>query len=356
MIFKAKDLNFLELYSVCVDQKSIIGKNFQIERIDDNIIRFSQVTDNVVLFTDLDIKTENNFSYNYPTSSIVQFLKTCQEDEKIELLDNGLKLNKAEYNFESIEYNSSSMKDTFNTIKTNFINNSKVKIVDLEKINNIKNYVGVEKGLDVVALINNYFVASNRYDATACIKTINKSDNFFLSKMCSQLISSFKIKEANFLLEEDKSIFKIGDTFVIIPKQEYIIPDIFTEEFKSYYNFSTKTIVKKVDLLFALNRINIISRENINSRIFFTFKENKIIIESKDKGYAVEEVDAIVDKELVDHYVILSSNYLINATSLINTENLIIKVLPDKNSNVISVFPQGHEDMFVIQNILEYID
>ncbi len=358
MFLTKKELGFLELYAVCTDQKSSIGKNFQLEKIDDTTVRFSQVTDNIILFTDVKTNSGDKFCFNYPTASIVQFLKTCSDDDKIEFIDNAIKLsNNAEYKFESTEYDISSTKEIFENVKNSFEDNSKVKIVELDKINSIKNYIGNEKGLDTVALMNNYFVASNRYDATACIKTSNSIiENFFLSKISSQLVNSFKIKEAEFVNEEDKYTFKIGNTFIIIPSQEYIIPNIFDAEFKQYYDFTTKLVVKKNDLLFALNRINIFARENINSRIFFTLKEKEIVIESKDRGYAVEKVEAIIDGDLVNHYIIVSSNYLINAVNLINTDNIIMKIQPSKEASVISIYPQGNEDMCVIQNLLEYID
>jgi hypothetical protein len=353
MIFTKKDLEFLNLYSLCVDQKSEIGKSFQIKKEGDNI-RFCQVTDSVVLFTNLkDIKQGENFCFNYPTNSIIQLVNTCGDNEQIEFIKNTVKIGKnSNYSFEEIDYDISSMENLFNQVydKTNIV------IKDLEKTNVIKSYTSNEKGLDIIALINNYFVASNRSDVTGTIKTSNKYDNtFFLSKLTVNIINTFKLKEIAIMDIGDNYVFKIDNTTVIVQKQECIIPNIFEDKWKKYYLFDDKIIVNKNDLLLALNRINIISKENVNTRIFFTCKENEIIIESKDKGFAAEKVNAKIDKNLIDHYIIVSSNYLINSIGLIESDEVIIKMQPDKNANTISIWQQN-EERFFIHTLLPYID
>jgi hypothetical protein len=357
MILTKRDLGFLNLYASCVDSKNVIGKNFRIESLNGKI-RFSQVTDNSVLFTDIEFNSSDKFNYNYPTQAITQFLKTCKDDDRIEFIDNAIKMsNNAEYKFESIEYTTSFTNEMFDEIISNFNSKEKITVNDLSKINLIKNYIGHETGVDAVALINNHFIATDKRTATSCIKTNNNNiDNLFISNTCAQILTSNKFQEVNFLIEEDKYIFKIENTFIVMSKEEYIIPDLFTDEIKQYYNFGTKLKVNRTEILFALNRINIFAKENINSRIFFTLKENEVVIESKDKGYAIEKINAVVDAELSGHYNILSSSNLINAVNLINTENIIIKMMPSKESNVVSVFPEGNEDMFVILNVLDYVD
>jgi hypothetical protein len=357
VILTKKDLGILNLYASCADSRHPIGKNFRIESLNGKI-RFSQVTDNSILFTDLDFNSDNKFNYNYPTQAITQFLKTCGDDDKIEFIDNAIKMsNNAEYKFESIDYTTSFTNEMFDEVVSNFNSKEKLTVKDLNKINYIKGYIGNDAGVDAVALINSHFIATDKRTATACIKTENKNaDNFFMSNICTQILTANKFQEVNFLIEEDKYIFKIEDTFVVLSKEKYIIPDLFTEEIKSCYNFENKVKVNQSEILLALNRINIFAKENINNRIFFTLKENEIVIESKDKGYAIEKVNAVIDTELINHYHILSATNLINAISLINTNDIIIKIMPSKESNVISVFPAEHEDMFVILNVLDYID
>jgi hypothetical protein len=356
MIFKKKDLEFLKLYALCVDPKRITGRNFQIKNIEDNIVRFSQVNDNAYLFTDIKLSDKvDDFCYNYPTTQIVQFLNTCREEDEIEFNNNSIKLSEnAVYEFEEIDY-SEDYSELFNEMKNANFSNS---ILDLQKINNIKSYIGIERGLDAVGIINNHFVSSDRCNATSAIKTNNKiNDMFFLSKLTVNLLIAYKSESINYLNDESKYAFKIENTYIIIPNQSYIIPDIFKDEFKEFYDFKNKVIVDKESLLFALSRINVLAKDNIYSRIFLTFSNDEIIIESKDRGNkATEKIKAEIDTELNDHYVILSNNHLLKSVELIESKNVMIKILPDKEANVISVWPENNEDIFVIQNLLPYAD
>lgn len=359
MIFKKKDLEFLKLYALCVDPVSITGRNFQIEKISDNTIRFSQVNDNSYFFTDFNL-TENidYFCYNYPTNSIVQFLNTCSDEDEIEFNDNSIKLgNNSDYQFEKIDFSLSGYEDLFDEAKNADYN---LKIKDLQKINNIKSYIGSDRGLDTVALMNNYFVASDKQNATSAIKTENDiKEMLFLSKLSINVLSQVKIDEIDIYLDDKKYVFNLLYTYIIIPQKEYILPNFFDANIKQFYNFDTKAKINKEKFLFALNRINVFAKDNVNSRIYMTFNKDNIVIESKDRGYAIEKIEASIDDELIDHYVILSNNQLLNSVKTIDSNNIIIKSIPSKDpkkATTISIWPENNEDVFVIQNLLRYTD
>jgi hypothetical protein len=347
MIFTKQELEFLTLFQLCADPKDVIGRNFQIKKIKKDTIRFFQTNNNAIIYKDVNAVDVEDFCCNYPTDKIVQLVKSCSENEKITFKKSSIKMgNRSEYKFEQINYDVSSDEKMVENESIDFKNT--IHLVDLEKINVIKSYIGNDSGFDAVSLTNNYFVATNKTDADGFIKTSNNYDKrLFLSKLMVGIISSFKIKELDLYTDDKKYVFIHNDTCIIIPLGDYKIPDYFIEKYKKFYKFDDKLKVNKSELLIALNRINIFSKDNIHTRIFLTFEDNKIKIESKDKNYAIEIIKADIDKNLIGHYFITSASHLINSIANINSDIVTFQIKPDKNEVAFSIWQENEERFFI---------
>jgi hypothetical protein len=355
MIFTKKDLQFLNLYASCIDSRNLQGKVFQIKKVDNTTLRFSQITDDVLLFTELDQNNiPDNYCFNFSTSQFVQLLNCCNEKDSIVIEENNIKFGKtSSYKFEQVTMDISSQDKVLEDIKT--ITKQIINIVDLDKINNIKYFIGTDNGLNFVPIMNNYFVATNRYDY-GFIKTENNfKDTIYLSKIMIDIFKSLSLKKVTLCGDPEKYFILNEKTFIVLPRTECIIPNFFEEKWKAYYEFQDKIVVKKDILEESLNRINIFAKENVNTRIFLTFNTDNIKIESKDKGYAEEIIPALIDKNLVGHYIIVSADCLLSTINLIAEEEIIIQAKPDKDSICISIW-QKDKERFFINNILPYVD
>lgn len=362
MVFTKKDLKFLELYNLCVssDATKISSSYFQIENFGNERARFlqSNSVDGITIFTDIKTTDSTKFCFYYPTRLIVQILNTCKNDnDSIEFKEGSIKLqSKSSYKFEDIQYELTSGEKEIIEEVIKSQQKSNLDIKDLKKINVVKSYTGSEPTINTVVAMKDYFISSDRRNATAAVKTLNKDiENFEFSKQIISVFGKSDLSEISINVDENKYWFRINDTYIIVKKPEEkfktIIPNIFSDEFKGFYNFETTVVIDRELFLDSLNRVNIFARENLDSRIFVNFKSNSLVIESRDKGrLATEEIEAKVDSNLVGLEILLSNNYLIGSISNMETKNIILKISTDVTAPAISVWPDNGDDIFIIVN------
>jgi hypothetical protein len=359
MIFTKKDLKFLKLYASYTEANPT-GQNFQIKKIDNNTIQFSQIGANVLLFTRISQPLKNipdKYCYNFPTDQVSQLLNICKDDDSVIIEENTIYFGKSsKYEFTQVPYNINSEEKVMEDILLNYALKRPSSLKELQKISAIKYFIGTRPGLGFVSFINNHFVSSNSFDY-GFVKTINNSSNVIaIPKLMLDIISSLKLKEVEILEDNEKLFFINEGTYVIIPKEKCLLENFFEDKWKQYYEFPEKINVKRENILEALNRINILAKDNEDTRISLSFTADTIKFESKGKnGNAEEIVPAIIDNKLKGHNIAIASITLLNAIDLLEEENLILQISPDKQAFCISVWQENKERFFVI-SLLPYED
>jgi len=367
MIFTKKDFNFLDLYVTISDVKTILSDKFQI-KIDkkNNRIVFSQFSMNASAITiikkDIDPK-EEEFQCIFSSGSFNQMIKLIGDDVPIEITKNQVTFGDAKYEFKSIDAVFPDVDITINRIETNQKTNV-TKIVDLNKMSHLKFCIGADLiGLDTVYLTNGYFTASNKVDVAGAVKTNNSPDiSLYFPRIMVDIMSGYKITEIDLINmdntddDEDKgysnfSYFVLGNSYIILSKKEYILPNLFDEGIKDSYNHTYKAVVMKNDIIKKLYRIAIVSQENLFSRIFLSFKINELIIESKDNGYGIEKISMTIDKEIQGRNLILSAKFLSQILDQFTDKEEISIYIPTDNEGIAIMIKSNLDDKFYIHMI-----
>lgn len=314
MKFKKSELSCLDWYVPFVTNKGEMTSKLQIvgskEKNEVDLILNADVQ---ILFTTFNKEVTEDFHYVYPMQEIVSLIKGIRdEDSEIEFIDNSISFNKSKYEFSVFDFYKSNIdefKNQFNSKDYDFT------FRGIEHFNNMKDFLGSEEdGCNVIVAYDNYLFATNKSPAFCFVNSENDStdyNGFYFNGLVSKFLSSLKVDSISIKNDEERYFFKIGNTVFVISKgkSENKIPNFRDEKYKQFYDNPYVCSFDKNELKSALSRIKIVSSKNVNTRIFLSFKNNELLIESKDDGYAIERINASYDSELEDHFIILSTDW-----------------------------------------------
>jgi len=361
MRFLKEELSFLKLYSMLSDNRSFLNDKICIESVSKTkTVTFSQLSHKFNLITKInkEIKDDEDFSLIINVNIFYQLISSLPNNTYVNITKDGIFFNSSKYDLQKYEgdYSVVSKFEEAISLKETAI----FSINEIDKMVLLKNYCGKDE-LDTIALIEGNFVASNRTDITGVIKTNNDKNlifyfpSDFVSIINLQNLKSIDIKTVEY---NDKNItyFILNNIIVIINEFTYALKNIFVEEIKRLYDHNTKILVDKNSFLEVLSRIAIVSKDNIYNRIFISFDNTNIIIESKDVGYSVEKIPYIsIDPSLVGIKIILSVNNLKTIIQSLTGKQVYIKASADEDAVAVS-FEDENKDRFYIHTLYENID
>ena len=348
MLFKKEDLKFLNIYSTCIDTKSRFGDKVVLEyNLKNKQAIFYQTTKSVLLITELEIEHSKDIKLTYNTQTLNSLINYLSEDSQIEIDSSLIIDNKSTYNIALSNINISSAQKFFSIVKSNKPEDV-IHLKDLDKLKYVKNFMGAQ-GLDAVALYNQYFIATNKVKVGGIVQTENKGKNLFLSKLLINLISTLKLEELELYDYSSQGFyyFKYNNTYIIIPIEKWIIPNFMSEKGQKYFDHPFEITFSKHDFLQVLQRIEIVTKTNYANRIYLSFKDNSIVLENKDSEYAQEIFNVSIPKELNDYFIIVSNMFLISTLNMINSDEVIMKVIPDKSIPTISILDKEKKQIYI---------
>jgi len=331
MRFTKEELQFLEIYAIGADSKIEFHDKVQIiANKEKNTVKFTQMSDQINFVTEIPKQVDKDFEIIIPIVQLNNLLKLSGSEE-IELTEDKIKLGDGStYELSKYDFSYTNIEDIINNLndqKTEHV----YKVNDLEKLNFVKNYMGefeIDKALNTIALINNHFVASDRRNVIGAVKSNNNIDNkVYLSEKTVKLLSICKLSTIELSFYDGYYTFELGGVKVIVNIIPYILPDIFDENISKKYMHPYEVSIDKKELNEALKRIKVVASSNNDGRIYITFKENILVIESKEEyaGYAIEKVQADVPAKVVGQEIIVSIHFLMSIISVLS-DDLIIKI------------------------------
>ena len=344
--FEKKDLDFMGIYSLCMDNKNPLHDKFEIKNYNDKVL-FIQESDHTTLITVID-KNIDECDLIFPTPKVSAILSNVSLDDTIVFDKNKMSFNKSYYEFEDENISISDKTDLMNMIESNK-HTQKYNFKNLKNINAVKTYIGNE-GLDTIVNTNSTYLSSNELGISAIIKNENNIEDVFnIPAVLIDIISLLKLDDIEIDVYKEYGVIvsKVNSTYVIIPIKDYLIPNLFEEQYAEKYNHKDKIVVDKESLVKAVNRIKVIASTNVYSRIFIYCYTDYIELVSKDSNKAVETVSAKVDKELIDSYFILSSNYLYDISKSLEGKNIIIHALNDPTALAVKITDEIENKFFI---------
>lgn len=341
--FNKKDLGFIGLYNLCIDNKSPLHDKFEI-KCKNNQVVFSQESDKCTLITMYDKTIDEDFQVVYSTAKVNSILNFVPDTESIIFTKEGLSFNKSKYDFEEEKLTLNDSTELLELIKSG-TQKEKIVFKNLKNMNTVKSYMGQE-GLDTIVNVNDSFVASNEMGISAIIKSGNVS-NFNIPEILVNLIMFMKLSEIEIDVYDKFVSTKIGDTYVIVPIKDYLIPNIFADEFAEKYNHKNIITIPKDELIKAVQRIKVVASFNTYSRVFIYCFEDYIEIISKDNANAIETVTAKVDADLKDCFFIISANYLFQIISSLEGKNIIIHAVNDVDAVAVKITDETSDKFFI---------
>lgn len=351
---KKEQLNFLDKYVLCIDTKTAINDKFQISCKGNKLI-FSQKSNVGYLITEVTYSDtfEKEESIVFETATFVSLIKSIPNNSDIVITEKGINFNNNCYDIVNTDFELDDV-DEFLTIASD----TTVKKFELKDIDNyfkIKEYATGDK-LDTISYQNGYFVASNRYYVTGFVKTENfKLDkDFYFSEDTFALFGAYKVKEAIIHDLEDMYFFKLDDTFVFIPKHEYILPNMFEDAVKQMYEHPFKAVINKTAIKDTLTRMKIVARNNKEGRIYLELSDDKMIIKNTDTQFAQEDIKLLsIDVDINNVIIPVSVNHLSSIIDKCDGENIEIYCTPDEDNFISMKIKDETSKYFYLLNLLE---
>lgn len=357
MKFQKEELSFLNHYIFCADTKTSISDKIQIKTdVESSSVIFSQFSSDITLITRVNKEITEEFCYTLSSIQFGNFIKSLPANCVIDINDQEISFNKSKYKFEVFP-ESLSNTDHYLNIVENLTIEDTLNVKEFQKVTSIKQYIGTEK-LDTVALMDGHFVSSNRTEVTGVVKTINdQNEVFYLPKIVVNLGLQNKLDSISINKYENGELFsfKIENTYFLFLPKNYILPNIFEDDFKDIYEHPCKCFVNKNELKESLQRIKIIASLSVDSMIFMYFQNNVLRIKSSTSGYGEEELNAtyIDDMPSVDNInITLRVDYLISIISQFKGDQVCISVPKDAEAPVIKITDET-EESFYLQTVFQ---
>jgi len=351
MKFTKEELNFLSLFSTYTDN-SINGDKLRISVKKDKIYFYQSSVSVKVIYEVANVHNDPEREYVLLTSQFLSLIKLCKKESVVEIkddfiiFDDGAKYQINNYEAENI--------DILGLLE-NVGSDSKI-IKDLKKINNVKTFVGKDTGYNNVVLMNNHFVSYND-SVLAFTESANKIKEDKISSNVLPVLASFGLEELEiFNIDDDFDYVNVDNFHFFFEKVNNQIPFIFDDDIKQSYTHTNKVSLNTEDLKYRLKRINVTSKMNIDNKIIFRFKENKILLKTIDSPIAEEIVTATVDKQLYDFYAIVYCSDILSIIDNINNEFIEIQITPDINEVSTIVFKDVENKSTYISRLSEYME
>lgn len=372
MIFTKEELSFLDLYSMYVDSSlGSFGDKVIISKYDGEILFTQKGRDDILFIKRIPREVEEFQPIIYETNKLNQIIRSLPD--KSEITIDGTKISVSDtisYEFESYDYSvDTNYLDDMMKLVLNFADKSEqVQLVDVDRISNVQPFMGEKlfpfenfDNLNLIAFFSGYYVASDRYHVTAASGNASKIDkDFYFHSIVYSVCKYLNEKDAQLFIykteEEDNSkcVMTFEDLSVIFPHTESSrLPNILTEDTKSFYEHETFIIIDKALFLNVLQRIMIITNAELKDRVFITLSKDKMVIESKDNGKAREVLPIEESNIENDISLILSSRYLAQTSKFIEDQKLKIKVPNTEEGVAIKVQGKDTDKKFYVVNLLD---
>lgn len=342
MKFKKEDLHFLNLFASYSDN-SINGDKLRV-LIEDDKIYFCQIgLNSKLIYTIENTNNIENTEYIFITSQLNSLIKMCKDESDIEIKEGSIIFNNdAKYKLTNFDYTDVHPKSLIEAYNTSFTNKSITTITDLEKLNKIKPFIGKDRGYNTVAIMDSHFVTYNNF-VLSFIDTNNQIKTGQIVVLALSLLQYFNLDDFHaYDIEEDFDCIKIDNLYAFFEKGKHQIPDIFNEENKELYEHTNKVVIKTELLKQKAKRLNVVSKTNIDNKVYLTCNKGQLILETKDEPIGREIIEAEVDHELEDFYVITFGSVLVNVLSQIKEEYTEIHLTPDKE-NISTILIKGQD-------------
>ena len=369
MQFTKQQLSFLKLYLNVSDTKSFLGDKINIKCIDDKIYFSLYGTDTKVITT-FDNTNNETFENNYYVSKLANIINACKESETITIEQDLIKFGKnAEYNLESMSCNIDTPPNKYLEI-LNSDYESKYNLVDISRI--FKSFISnTNEDYKIISLQDNHFVTYN--DTVVAISQTNNdiAETLNLSPVLLTIVDYLsKEKKINFERDGGLTLKKLqGGEFygvsysninIFIEIKNSKLPYVFDDEIVARYNHKTKVSMDNEEFKSALKRIDFLTRDNIENRVYFVIDEGIVKLESRDSQKGYELVNAKVDSELEGFTTILNASYLNNIVSFLkNFANIEIQIENSKDLSavkIVGVNDAGAEsDFYFVHQVYEDI-
>lgn len=334
MIFKKQEFNFLDWYCFFANTKGELNNKLQIKGSKEkNEVMFALDTGVNILYTPIKKEVEEDFIYILPLVEFSSILKGVKDDVEIIIKDNALIFGKSKYEFPVLEYTTPPTQvevynDQIEKENISFFLNK------LSFFSDMKDFTGEEeKNFNYVCSYSDYYTTSRFSPPLVLLYKREKANNipngFAITSFVSNFISSLKIDELGIKDFEDYYSFTINNTYFVVAKQDKCyLPDLTTEEQRQKFENKYKIVVDKSKIKEVLNRLKIVTKNNIDTRIYLSVSKGELTIESKDNGYAVEKFEVEYDNELENYYVILSAEWLSKIINSLSGEKIEINCEP----------------------------
>jgi hypothetical protein len=345
MQFTKQQLSFLKLYLNVSDTKSFLGDKINIKCIDDKIYFSLYGTDTKVI-TAFDNTNNETFENNYYVSKLANIINACKDNETITIEQDLIKFGKnAEYKLESMACNIETPPSKYLEILNND-SEATYNLVDVSRI--FKSFISnTSEDYKIISLQNNHYVTYN--DTVLAISQTNNTINetIYFSPVLLTVVDYFS-KEAKIDFEKGNLELKklqggefygisFGNMNIFVEIKNSKLPYVFDEEISSRFNHKTKIAIGTEEFKSALKRIDFLTRDNIENRVYLIIDKATVKLESRDSQKGYEIVNAYVDKELVGFTTILNASYL----------NAIVSFL--KNFNVVDIHIENSTDLSAVK-------
>lgn len=342
---KKQQLAFMDIYNLWANK----DQAFEITSDENNLI-FSQQSDKGLLITEIPFTMDNQIKYNFDTSIFVALIKSLKDDAEISITEKGIEFSGSKYDIKNYDILFEDINSFLNQVKNDA--HDVINLADIDKFQYVKNSIGGE-GLNTVAYQSKHFITSDR-NFTSFVKTsFDYKKDFYFSSDLIILFNMMGIKEKDIDIYSDFYSCKINDTYIFIMNRSYIIPNMFDENVISVYNHPFKFEVNKQELKTILDRMSIVARDNKETRIYFELEKDSLIIKNIDNNFACEKIKAVVDKEIVDIKIALSSLYISKILNNLLGNIVEIYCIPDTDAmRVIRILDENQSNFYVL-NLLE---
>jgi hypothetical protein len=159
-------------------------------------------------------------------------------------------------------------------------------------------------------------------------------------------------------------MFKYNDTYLFFSKVDAqlkldrdggddsdLFPNILSDKIKKMYYHDTFIEINKEELLRILRKISAVTSSEFFNRIFLSFKEDKIIIETKDIAECYEEIKCNIPKDLLNIILVCGISYAINMISSVPGKDIVVR-FPNSVDNIYTMcYSDKEETVIFIQNL-----
>jgi len=358
--FSKKELEVLPVFSSFADTGSQFADKIFIVAEGGRCFLFQESTyATLIYFLDKKVEGDQKFSYEIP--KLNSLLNSCKSSDTITFTDDFILINdKSKYElsqFDGVcEYS-----NYFDCI-SNIGNWNKFSIEDQDKLKQVKPYISqIDPELKGIAMVSNYFIATDRYNITYALKGKGQGKGEPLVCVPSSvvsLINSITLNSLDLYTDKDYNgnIVQVSDNFFVFLTnvKEIVIPNIFSEAIQEVYNHPDTVTFNKKDLLEVFNKMLIVTNDKLNHRVYLSFDTKSIVIECKDDYYGKDSISTISDipDVLLLKSFIVSAYYLKTILLSLKSEKVQIHFPSDPEREVaILVRNADNEDQLYIHNL-----